>query len=83
MLNGPAVDICLLGSSVVLHGTEPNSQVYQVLSILYILIFLREAIPLCVQNTYTKIRQTQQKVIYWSADHSLGNAALRDPVRFT
>jgi hypothetical protein len=25
---------------------------------------LREAIPLCVQNKYRKIRRTQQKVIY-------------------
>ena len=31
MLNSPAVVICFLGTSVVLHGTESNSQVYQLL----------------------------------------------------
>ena len=31
MLNSTTVVICFLGSSVVLHGTESNSQVYQFL----------------------------------------------------
>jgi hypothetical protein len=30
-----------------------------------ILSDLRKAIPLCVQNRYRKIRQTQQQVIYY------------------